>query len=110
MSVFEPSEEKLRVTLLVLPESSMTSLASALDTMRAANRIAVRELFEWQLATLNGRPARLTCDVSIEPDVTLDADSKGDVLIVISSFNQQQYPAAGFDTTHCPITPCNPLQ
>ena len=91
MSVFEPSEEKLRVTLLVLPESSMMSLASALDTMRAANRIAGRELFEWQLATLNGRPARLTCDVSIEPDVTLDADSKGDVLIVISSFNQQQH-------------------
>jgi transcriptional regulator GlxA family with amidase domain len=91
MSVFAPSEEKLRVTLLVLPESSMMSLASVLDTMRAANRIASRELFEWKLATLNGKPARLTCDLMVEPDVRLDTDSSGDVLIVIASFNQQRH-------------------
>ena len=56
MNVFSPSDEVLRVTLLVLPESSMMSLASVLDTMRAANRLAGRELFEWKIATLNGKP------------------------------------------------------
>ncbi|MDH3388021.1 MAG: GlxA family transcriptional regulator [Gammaproteobacteria bacterium] len=91
MDIFAPSDEKLRITLLVLPESSMMSMASALDTMRAANRIASRELFEWQIATLNGNPARLTCDLTIEPDAILDADSSGDVLIVIASFNQQHH-------------------
>ena len=35
MNVFTLSENKLRVTLLVLPDSSMMSMASALDTMRA---------------------------------------------------------------------------
>ena len=91
MSIFLPSDEKLRVTLLVLPDSSMMSLASALDTMRAANRIAGRELFEWKISTLNGRPARLTCGLRVEPDARLDAGSRGDVLIVIASFNQQQH-------------------
>ncbi len=91
MSIFAPSAEKLRVTLLVLPESSMMSLASAFDTMRAANRIASRTLFEWQLATLNGKPARLTCDLTIEPDTRLDASLSGDMLIIIASFNQQQH-------------------
>jgi len=91
MSIFKPSDQKLRVTLLVLPDSSMMSLASALDTMRAANRIASSDLFEWKIITLNGKPARLTCDISIEPDATLDEHSHGDVLIVIASFHQQQH-------------------
>ncbi len=91
MNVFLPSSDPLQVTLLVLPESSMMSLASALDTMRAANRIAGRELFRWNIATLSGKPALLTCDLEIEPDTRLDADSSGDMLIIIASFNQQQH-------------------
>jgi len=91
MSIFTSSDEKLRITLLVLPDSSMMSLASALDTMRAANRIAGRVLFDWQIATLNGKNARLTCDLLIEPDIVFDDDSSGDVLIVIASFNQQHH-------------------
>jgi len=91
MSLFSNSNELLRVTLLVLPESSMMSLASVLDTMRAANRLAGRVLFEWKIATLNGKPARLTCDIPVEPDMTLEQISAGDVLIVIASFNQQQH-------------------
>jgi len=91
MNVLAPSEGLLRVTLLVLPESSMMSLASALDPMRAANRIADRELFTWRIATLNGKPARLTCDLIIEPDAAFDEGLRGDVLIVIASFNQQHH-------------------
>ncbi len=91
MSIFIPSAERLQVTLLVLPESSMMSLASVLDTMRAANRIASRDLFDWKITTLNDKPARLTSGLSVEPETTLDAQSRGDVLIVIASFNQQQH-------------------
>jgi AraC family transcriptional regulator, glycine betaine-responsive activator len=91
MNIFSASTEKLRVTLLVLPDSSMMSLASALDPMRAANRIANRSLFEWQLATLNGKAARLTCEIPIEPDTTLDETSSGDMLIIIASFHQQRH-------------------
>ncbi len=91
MAIFEASEEKLRVTLLVLPESSMMSLASVLDPMRAANRISGRALFEWRIATLNNKPAPLTCALAVEADTALDFNSGGDVLIVIASFNQQQH-------------------
>jgi transcriptional regulator GlxA family with amidase domain len=91
MSIFACSDDKLRVTLLILPDSSMMSLASVLDTMRAANRIASRELFEWTIATINGKSARLTCDLIIEPDIMLDASCSGDVLIVIAGFNQQYH-------------------
>lgn len=91
MSVFAFTERKLRVTLLVLPDSSMMSLASALDTMRAANRIADRTLFEWQLVTLNGKSAQLTCGLVIEPDAALDDSLGGDLLIIIAGFHQQRH-------------------
>ena len=35
--------------------------------------------------------ARLTCGLKVEPDSTLDIDCRGDALIVIASFNQQQH-------------------
>jgi len=91
MTIFTPSDDPLQVTLLVLPESSMMSLASVLDTMRAANRVAGRDLFKWSIATLSGKPARLTSDILIEPDVVLDMQSCGDALIIIASFNHQHH-------------------
>jgi len=91
MTIFRPSQDLLRVTLLVLPDSSMMSLASALDPMRAANRIANRRLFEWQIVTLTDKAARLTCDLSIDPDTAFDEGLCGDMLIVVASFNQQHH-------------------
>jgi len=91
MSIFVTSDNTLNVTLLVLPESSMMTLASTLDTMRAANRIASRELFDWKIVTLNGKSARLTCGIPIAADSKLDGHASGDVLFVIAGFNQQKY-------------------
>ena len=91
MSIFSASEQSLRVTLLVLPESSMMSLASSLDTMRAANRIASRDLFEWQIVTLDDEAATLTCGIPVSPSVGLNPRLNGDVLLVIAGFNQQKH-------------------
>ena len=91
MSIFKTSDDPLQVTLLVLPESSMMSLASVLDIMRATNRIAGWDLFKWNIATLSGKPARLTSDILIEPDIVLDMESRGDVFIVLASFNHQHH-------------------
>lgn len=88
MSVFSPSNETLDVTLLVIPESSMMSLASVLDVMRAANRLSRRNLFRWQLLTLDGNPATLTCGLPITPQGALSTSTQGDVLITIGGFNQ----------------------
>ena len=69
----------------------MMSLASALDTMRAANRIASRELFDWRIVTLSGEPARLTCGIPVAADGKLDQQASGDALLVIAGFNHQKY-------------------
>jgi transcriptional regulator GlxA family with amidase domain len=91
MSIFTPSDEKLDVKLLVLPESSMMSLASVLDTMRAANLVAGRELFHWKILTLDGEPARLTCGLPIAPDTDMDEGLSGDMLIIVAGFNHDKH-------------------
>lgn len=91
MTIFTSSDKSLSVTLLVIPESSMMSLASTLDTMRAANRIASRELFDWNIVTLNNKPASLTCGIPIAPQSNFDERAGGDILFVIAGFNHQNH-------------------
>ena len=86
--LFQPSDTPLKVGLLVLPESSMMSLASTLDPMRAANRFARRPLFSWTIVTPNGAPATLTCGLDVASTGTLADLGATDLLIVISGFNQ----------------------
>lgn len=69
----------------------MMSLASALDTMRAANRIASRTLFEWQITTLDGNPATLTCGIPIAAQRKFSEADAGDALMIIAGFNQQKH-------------------
>ena len=91
MTVFSANDEGLRVCLLLLPESSMMSLASTLDTMRAANRIASRNLFEWQIVTLDGKPVTLTCGIPVSPQQALADAAEADLLMIIAGFNQQKH-------------------
>ena len=69
----------------------MMTLASTLDTMRAANRIAGSNLFHWQITTLSGKPARLTCGLSITPDVELNQEIRGDALLIVAGFNHDKH-------------------
>lgn len=91
MDLFTRSNDALKVTLLVAPESSLMSLASVLDVMRGANRMAQCKLFDWQLITLHDQAAPLTCGLRIPPDVVLNNRLQGDVLIVLGGFNHDLY-------------------
>ncbi len=67
------------------------SLASALDTMRAANRIASRTLFEWQITTFDAHPVTLTCGIPVAAQGKFSEANAGDVLMIIAGFNQEKH-------------------
>lgn len=99
MGLFENTSDSLVVTILLLPESSLMSLASCLDPMRAANRIAGKRLFEWTVLSLDGAFVRLSSGQKIYPDGAFSQAHQGDLLICIAAFNHQQYmPAAQLQT------------
>ena len=94
-SIFAPADDPLRVTLLLLPDSSMMSLASTLDPMRAANRVSRRPLFSWRIVTPDGAPALLTCGVPVAAEGRFAKDLEGDALIVLAGFNQERHAGRG---------------
>ncbi|NKB62890.1 MAG: helix-turn-helix domain-containing protein [Gammaproteobacteria bacterium] len=74
----------------------MMSVASALDPMRAANRLDNNRLFEWNVVTLYDEPVSLSCGLSIAPNTSIHdqlsrRSQKDDLLLIVSSFNQNKY-------------------
>ena len=57
------------------------SVAATLDPMRAANRIARKTIFDWQIQTLDGQPVTLTCGLPVTAQSAFGMHSDGDVLI-----------------------------
>lgn len=92
----ESSDRDVKVVIVVLPESSIMSLASVLDPMRAANRVAGKTLFEWKILSPDGEPVLLTCGVSIAVDGAFSARAQGDCLLVIGGFNLDRHAQTPF--------------
>lgn len=80
-----------RVTILVIGGSSLMSVASALDPLRAANRLARRTLYDWQTVSLDGAPVPLSSGIVFPVSGRLDPDAEGDILVVIAGFDQERH-------------------
>lgn len=91
MGLFSPNNDCLTVSILLLPESSLMSLACSLDTMRAANRIAGQKCFTWKILSIDGLPVDLSCGQTIHPDAHFNSQHSGDLLICIAAFHHQKH-------------------
>lgn len=89
----------IEVVVVVLPESSIMSLASVLDPMRAANRVSGRQVFRWRLLSADGEPVTLTCGIPIAVDGKFAVPLEGDVLLVIGGFNLDKHVGRSFIAT-----------
>ena len=78
-----------RISILVLDESTMLTVASVIDPLRAANRLSGQKLFQWQLYAIDGNSITLSGGVQLHTDHHFSDADGGEVLIVVASFNQQ---------------------
>lgn len=88
MNLFQPTNKPLDVSVLIISGSSLMTVASVLDTMRASNRIAEQNLFNWKIASIDGGPIRLSCDLNLTAETSLDDINGGELLIIIAGLNQ----------------------
>lgn len=66
----------------------MMCVASVLEPIRAANRVAGKKLYDWKLTSLTGEPVIMTCEVPLAIDIQFTEHLRGDLLIIIGGFNQ----------------------
>lgn len=74
-------------TFVLVPEFSMIAFTAAIEPLRAANRVAGKQLYTWQVATVDGEPVIASNGVQVQPDTSLDEAPHCEVLIVCAGLN-----------------------
>ena len=90
-TVFRAEATPLKVTFLVFSGSSIMCVASAVDPLRAANRIAGERLFDFRLVSVTGEAPVTTCGLPVAVSGRFDAAEKTDMLAVVAGFGTQNY-------------------
>src|SRR5690348_11617376 len=94
--VFQPERAPLDVTFLVFSGASIMCVASAIDPLRAANRIAGETLFDFKLVSVSGDPAVTTCGLPIAVSGRFDPTARTDMIVVVAGFGTQGYATTAF--------------
>ena len=85
-SVFLPDRSPLKVTMLVFSGCSIMCVASAVDPLRAANRVSGETLFDWKLVSVDGEPPVTTSGLPVAVSGRFDPAEKTDMLCIIGGF------------------------
>lgn len=95
-SLFIPNDEPLEITFLVLSGTSILCVASAIDPLRAANRIAGEPLYKWTIVSPDGATPETTSGLPVVVSRKFDADAHHEVLIVIAGFGTAPFTKGPF--------------
>jgi transcriptional regulator GlxA family with amidase domain len=82
--------DKTRYAFLTLSNYSLIAVTNALEVLRMANRVAGRDIYEWSLASLDGRPAAASSGLELSPTVALDKVGKVEILFVCGGINVRE--------------------
>jgi transcriptional regulator GlxA family with amidase domain len=83
----EPGNAEQHIDILVLPETNLILTASVIEPLRAANRIAGRDLYRWTLYSPDGRPIETKSGIPIPVSGPFRPARETDALFVLSSYN-----------------------
>lgn len=85
----EPQPETF--AFLLLPRFSMMSLSGVLDPLRAANRLAEGQLYDWRLISTDGQPVRSSSRVQVMVDAAMREVERLSNLVVVTGFEPERY-------------------
>ena len=79
--------EKTRFAFLTLPNYSLIAVTNALEVLRMANRVVGRDVYEWSIASLDGKPVAASSGLELTPTIPLDKVGKFEILFVCGGIN-----------------------
>ena len=82
--------EKSRFGFLTLPNYSLIAVTNALEVLRMANRVAGRDIYEWSIVSLDGRPVPASSGLELAPTIALDKLGKVEILFVCGGINVRE--------------------
>ena len=79
------------IGFLLVPQFSMLALFSAIETLRVANRMAGRDLYRWQLFSLDGDPVEASNGATLVVDEAYTTVARFPTVFVCASFFPERY-------------------
>ena len=79
------------VVFALMPAFNVASFGACLGPLRKANCIGGRELYRWQVASVDGRPVRASSGVQVHADVALGAVENPDLALVCSGEDVEKH-------------------
>lgn len=83
----EKSEPIRRIALVLLPEFALLPFSSAVEPLRAANRILGRQAYEWRIFAAMGQRAEASCGVTFDVEALPPDPGSFDLILVFSGLN-----------------------
>lgn len=91
-----PSTERLSApgtchyAFLTLPNYSLIAVSNALEPLRMANRLVRRDVYQWSLVSLDGRPVEASSGLQLAPTLGLDKLGRVDIVFVCGGINVRE--------------------
>jgi transcriptional regulator GlxA family with amidase domain len=89
---------KRSIVFFLVPDFTMIAFATAIEPLRAANRMLGHEAYQWRLASLDGQPVKASNGVECAVDTSLEIErrkmtggERPSMVIVCSGVNVESY-------------------
>jgi transcriptional regulator GlxA family with amidase domain len=79
-----PRELPQAIGFLLSPNFSMIAFTAAVEPLRIANRLSGRDLYDWRIYSVDGRPVRSSCRIELTPEGDLEVAGKIETIVVCS--------------------------
>lgn len=87
----DTDSQPLEIDILVFPDINLILLASIIEPLRGANRIAGSELCRWRIYSPDGAPVYTTSGLPFPVDGAFPPPKEAAPLFVVSAYNWQRY-------------------
>ena len=83
-------ERPIRIGFFLVPDFPLMTFSTALDSLRQANRLARRKVFEWSLISIDSAEARSSSGIALAATYKAGETHRFDVVIVSAGINYRR--------------------
>ncbi len=91
MSALDPDRSPQTFGFFLVPDFAMLGFISAVDPLRAANRLAGRTLYRWELISRDGRGVLASSDIEVVPHKSITEAERLHTIFVVAGFSVETY-------------------
>jgi transcriptional regulator GlxA family with amidase domain len=84
------SPRKCKYAFLTLSNYSLIAVANALEPLRMANRLVGKDVYDWSVISMDGKPADASSGLNLSPTDALDKLGPVDIVFVCGGINVRE--------------------